>query len=99
MAGVTPMAVNRALQELGDNVATWRKLRGLPASILATRAGISKDTLRKIEQGSGGVSTVNFFKVLRALGIMDGVTESTDPYRTDLGKLRAEEVLPRRVRI
>lgn len=99
MAGVTPMAVNRALRELGDNVATWRKLRGLPASILAARAGISKDTLRKIEQGSGGVSTVNLFKVLRALGIMDGVTESTDPYRTDLGKLRAEEVLPRRVRI
>jgi transcriptional regulator with XRE-family HTH domain len=95
MAGVTPRAVDKALRDQGENVATWRKLQRLSADVLASRAGISRDTLRKIEQGNGGgVSTENLLRVLRALG----VTKATDPYRTDLGKLRADEVLPQRVR-
>jgi transcriptional regulator with XRE-family HTH domain len=99
MAGVTPRAVDKALRDQGENVATWRKLQRLSADVLASRAGISRDTLRKIEQGNGGgVSTENLLRVLRALGVMDEVTKATDPYRTDLGKLRADEVLPQRVR-
>ena len=62
------------------------------------RAGISRDTLRAIEQGKGTANTENLFRMLRILGILDGVVAATDPYQTDVGRLRADEVLPRRVR-
>lgn len=95
---VTPLAVNRALRALGTHVAGWRKLQRLTAAQVAERAGISRDTLRAIEQGKGTASTENLLRVLRILAILDGVVAATDPYQTDVGRLRADEILPKRVR-
>src|SRR5580700_5554489 len=95
---VTPLAVNRALRALGTHVANWRKLQRLTAAQVAERAGISRDTLRAIEQGKGTASTENLFRVLRIVGILDNVVAAADPYQTDVGRLRADEILPRRVR-
>jgi transcriptional regulator with XRE-family HTH domain len=83
---------------LGEHVSTWRKLQRLTAAQVAERAGISRDTLRTIEHGMGTASTENLLRVLRVLGILDPVISSSDPYLTDVGKLRADEVLPKRVR-
>lgn len=58
----------------------------------------SRDTLRAIEQGKGTVSTENLMRVLRIIGIMDAVVKSADPYETDVGRLRMDEILPKRVR-
>ena|SRR5487761_2683211 len=99
MAARTPPPVSSALHQLGQNVSIWRKLQRLTAAVLASRADISVQTLRKIERGEGGVSTENLLRVLRALGVMDRVVDASDPYTTDLGKLRADEELPQRVRI
>lgn len=95
---VVPLAVGRALRVLGERVATWRKLQRLTAAQVAERAGISRDTLRAIEQGKGTASTENLLRVLRILGILDSVLEAADPYQTDVGRLRADEILPHRVR-
>jgi transcriptional regulator with XRE-family HTH domain len=95
---VTPLAVNRALRALGTHVGNWRKLQRLTAAQVAERAGISRDTLRAIEQGRGTASTENLLRVLRILGILDGLVAAADPYQTDIGRLRAEEILPKRVR-
>ena len=54
--------------------------------------------LRAIEQGRGTVSTENLLRVLRILGVMDEVVKAADPYETDVGRLRMDETLPRRVR-
>ena len=97
-ATVTPISVRRAVQKFGTDVQTWRKLRGLTAEQVADRAGISRPTLRKLEHGSGNVSLEITLRVLRALGIMDVVVNSADPLRSDLGRLRSEEALPKRVR-
>ena len=94
----TPIAVSRALRQLGEHVATWRKLQGLSTTILAERAGIARGTLRSIEHGAGTASSESVFRVLRVLGVMDRVVEAADPYTTDVGKLRADEALPNRVR-
>jgi transcriptional regulator with XRE-family HTH domain len=83
---------------MGTHVATWRKLQRLTAAQLAERAGISKDTLRSIEQGKGTASTENLFRVLRIIGILDTIVTAADPYQTDVGRLRADEILPQRVR-
>ena len=95
---VTPLAVDRALRVLGEHVSTWRKLNRLTAAQVAERANISRETLRAIEQGKGTASTENLLRVLRIIGIMDGVVAAADPYQTDVGRIRMDEVLPKRVR-
>jgi transcriptional regulator with XRE-family HTH domain len=97
-SSVTPLAVGRGLRVLGQHVSAWRKLQRLTAAQVAERAGISRDTLRSIEQGKGTTSTENLLRVLRILGILDPVIAASDPYQTDVGKLRADEILPKRVR-
>jgi len=95
---VMPIPVARALRLLGEHVTTWRKLNRLTAAQVAERADISRDTLRAIERGRGTVSTENLLRVLRILGIMDEVVKAADPYETDVGRLRMDETLPKRVR-
>lgn len=93
-----PPAVRRALRELADDVAVWRRLRGLTQVQLADRAGVSRDTLTRLERGDGGVSTENLLRILRGLGVLTSVSAAIDPYASDIGRLRSEEQLPRRVR-
>jgi transcriptional regulator with XRE-family HTH domain len=95
---VMPLSVARALRVLGTHVSNWRKLNRLTAAQVAERAGISRDTLRAIEQGKGTASMENLMRVLRTIGIMDAVVKSADPYETDVGRLRMDEILPKRVR-
>lgn len=97
-AHVTPLSVARSLRLLGEHVSTWRKLNRLTAAQVAERAGISRDTLRAIEQGRGTASMENLLRVLRTVGIMDAVVKAADPYETDVGRLRMDEILPKRVR-
>ncbi len=98
MSRIVPPAVQRALGEVGDHVTTWRKLRGMTQAQLADRAGVSRGTLVRLEHGDGGVSAENLLRVLRGLGVLDGLPLALDPYATDVGRLRAEERLPQRVR-
>jgi transcriptional regulator with XRE-family HTH domain len=96
--GTTPQSVRRALRAVAGDVAVWRKLRGLTQAQLADRAGVSLNTLRRLEGGDGGVSLENVLRILRALGVLDSVPRALDPYETDVGRLRSEERLPQRVR-
>jgi transcriptional regulator with XRE-family HTH domain len=93
-----PAAVARGLAESSGNLVAWRKLRGLTQSQLADRAGVAVNTVRRLEDGDGGVSFENVLRVLRALGILANLSAALDPYGTDLGRLRSEERLPERVR-
>lgn len=98
MVRPTPAKVAAAAADIGIQMAAWRKLLGLTAAQVAERAGIARGTLFKIESGDPGVGLGSFLKVARALGVLDSVVRSTDPYETDLGRVRAEETLPKRVR-
>ncbi len=98
MPSRTPIAVERSLRTLGQHLAAWRKLQRVTAAQLAERAGITRDTLRSIEQGKGTASSENLLRVLRALGVMEAIVAAADPYATDVGKLRVDEQLPQRVR-
>jgi transcriptional regulator with XRE-family HTH domain len=93
-----PPPVRRALRHIADDVAAWRKLRGLTQAQLADRAGVSRDTVVRLEGGDGGVSLENLLRILRAVGVLDSVPRALDPYETDVGRLRSEERLPQRVR-
>jgi len=92
-----PVVVSSAMRRLGEDLATWRKLRGLTAAEVADRAGVTRQTVTRLESGHD-VGTGTLLRVARALGVMDSLASALDPYATDVGRLRAEEVLPQRVR-
>jgi transcriptional regulator with XRE-family HTH domain len=94
----SPLPVRRALRDIGSHVQAWRKLRGLTQNQLADRAGIDRKTLMRVERGDGGVSFEIVLRVLHGLGVLDGVSTAVDPYETDVGRLRADDQFPRRVR-
>lgn len=97
MAGRTPIPVSRALRGIGQDLATWRRLQRLTAAQVADRAGLSRDTVSRLERGEGA-SLENVLRVARALGVLDQLAGALDPYATDVGRLRADETLPQRVR-
>jgi transcriptional regulator with XRE-family HTH domain len=80
------------------SVSQWRRLRGLTQAQLAQRADVSRGVARRLEAGEGGVSLENLLRILRALGIAELVTDALDPMNSDIGRLRAERELPKRVR-
>jgi transcriptional regulator with XRE-family HTH domain len=90
--------VRRSAEVIGDHLVTWRKLQNLTAEQVADRAGISRTTLRRLEHGDPAVGFDVFLSVARALGQLDRVVEVLDPYETDLGRARAADTLPKRVR-
>jgi transcriptional regulator with XRE-family HTH domain len=93
----TPIAVANGQRRIGEELATWRRLRRLTAAQIADRAGLSRHTVMRLENGAGA-SLESVLRVARALGVLDSLVAALDPYSTDVGRLRSEEALPERVR-
>src|SRR5487761_2118364 len=94
----TPIRTRRAATDLGEHIRTWRKLLGLTSEQLAERAGVNRGTITRLEAGDAAVGIGVFLSAARALGQLDNVVKSMDPYETPLGRARSDEVLPQRVR-
>ncbi len=93
----TPRPVTRSMKIIGKNLKTTRLLQRLTIEQIADRAGVSRHTIMNLEAGkSGTIETL--LRVTRALGMLERVTESCDPYTTDVGRLRIDEALPQRIR-
>ena len=61
----------RMLQTFGENIRLARLRRDLSSEQVAERAGISRNTLIKIERGDEGVAIGMYFRVLIVLGLQD----------------------------
>ncbi len=97
MSSAMPLPVARAQRRLGRDLRHWRLLQGLTMAQVADRADISVPTVRRLESGDGA-TLENVLRVARALGVLDALAGSIDPYDTDVGRLRADEQLPQRGR-
>lgn len=75
-----------------------RLRRRLPQSVVADRAGISLNTLSKIENGDCGVSIGNIASVLNALGLSPLLFGLAAAQEDSAGLLLEERNLPQRVR-
>ena len=62
-------SLQRRLAQIGENIHLARLRRGLSASQVAERAGITRTTLRSIEHGDGSVSLGAYANVLFCLGL------------------------------
>lgn len=88
----------RDLHDFGTHLRNWRKVRGLTAEHLASRAGISRSTLRDIEAGRGTTQFSAVVSVMTVVGMDRAVIDAADPYNHDLGRLRADLMTRERVR-
>lgn len=74
------------LAQSGENIRLARLRRRLSAALVAERAGISRNTLHAIEQGSSTVSMGGYLQVLFVLGLEQTILE-----------LAADDVLGRKL--
>lgn len=95
---MTGYRIDHQITEFGEHVRGWRMVLGLTAQQVAERAGITRDTLRKIETGDPSVSFRNVAQVLRALGVLEKSVEAIDPLGSDIGRLRAGSLTKKRAR-
>lgn len=97
MAGRTPIPVARSMRNIASNLDLARRQQRIPLDLLAERANLSVPTVRRL-MNEGAGSLENFLRVARILGMLENVEEATDPLRTPIGRARAEEDTPLRVR-
>ena len=76
----------RMLRAMGENIRLARLRRDLSSEQVAERAGISRNTLIKIEKGDEGVAIGMYFRVLIVLGLQD-----------DLSLIARDDVLGRKL--
>lgn len=62
-------ALEDILETVGENIKLARLRRKITSTMLAERAGISRVTLRKVENGEGSVSMAIYANVLFCLGL------------------------------
>ena len=67
-----PIVVQRALRKLGQDINAARRRRHIAAASMAERAGISRATLHKIEQGEGSVAMQHYAAVILILWRLAG---------------------------
>jgi len=62
-------ALEDILEEVGENIKLARLRRRITTTMLAERAGISRTTLRKVENGENSVTMAGYANVLLCLGL------------------------------
>lgn len=91
-------ATRRRLESVGPSIRAWRLARGLSATDVADRSGISRTTLRQIETDPSSVSFGNVFAVLSVLGVDHKVAQSIDPLEDLVGRTLVLSALDKKTR-
>lgn len=91
MPGQTRSAVvfpknQKVLSQLGENIKLARKRRNFTQALISERTGLSRLTIRKIENGDATVSLGHYVAVLGVLGLVD-----------DLVKVASDDALGRKL--
>jgi len=63
----------RQFSRLGERLKLARLRRGLSAELVAARAGISRQSLTRMEAGEPNVTFSNLFQVMQVLGLGDDI--------------------------
>jgi transcriptional regulator with XRE-family HTH domain len=93
-----PISLRKGLKGLGESLKKARLRRRLKMVTVADRAGISRETLAKIQRGDPGVGIGNYAAVIFALGLGTDWMNLADITEDVVGQALDEERLPTRVR-
>jgi transcriptional regulator with XRE-family HTH domain len=94
-----PIPIRRALRKFGQDISDGRRRRRIPVALMAERADLSRETLRKIERGDPSVALGRYAAVLFVLGLTDRLNNLADATYDTVGRMLEEENLPRRIRL
>jgi transcriptional regulator with XRE-family HTH domain len=86
----------RTLSALGQRLKDARLRRQFSAETVAARAGITRQTLAKIESGAASVTMGNYFQVLAVLGLDKDISQVAND--DALGRRLQDAALPQRQR-
>jgi transcriptional regulator with XRE-family HTH domain len=76
----------RQAAALGQRLRDARLRRRMAATVMAERAGLSRDTLHRLEKGDVSIGLAGFLRVLQVLGLAD-----------DIDRLAADDALGRKL--
>lgn len=93
-----PLPVDRAIKKLGTDLSLARRRRNLSQAMLAERLGTSVMTVRRMENGSSGISLQYLARALHVFGELDKLNQLMDSAQDTVGLVLMNEQLPMRVR-
>ncbi len=94
---VVHSSVARSLRKLGADIAVARRVRRISTTDMAERMGVTRGTLRRLENGDPGVSLNTLAMALAALGTSGRLTDLMDQASDDIGFMTARGTLPERI--
>ncbi len=97
MRRLTPKA-EAAISRLGQDIKIARKKRRLSQRDFAAKMGVSLSTVQRLEGGDPGISTGVLAMAFIALGNLRRFTEALDVASDDIGLVRDQSELPKRIR-
>ncbi len=97
-ANPTPAPVLRGLVRLADDISRARRRRRISQQELAQRAGVSLNTIKRLESGDGCTQLQAFARVMAVFGEIEKLSSLLDTAQDDIGLLLMDEQLPKRVR-
>lgn len=93
-----PISLRSSLKNLGGSLKNARIRRRLKMVTVADRAGVSRETLARIQRGDPGVSIGNYAAVIFALGLGTEWMSLADIASDKAGQTLDEDRMPSRVR-
>ncbi len=94
---ITPIPVKKALKKLGKDMREARIRRRIPMALMASRVGISRVTLKSLEDGRPTVSMGVYATALYVLGMLDRIKELADIAFDPVGQALNSANLPKRI--
>lgn len=93
---VRPLAVERAMETVGQSLREARLLQRLSQEVVASRAGVSVSTVKAVENGGANPTLEAVLRVARALGYLDVIVGAFDYRATGPGRYLLGQVVPGR---
>jgi transcriptional regulator with XRE-family HTH domain len=95
--GVVHPSIAQGIAGLGQDISRARRARRISTTDMATRMGVGRSTLHRLEQGDPGVSLNTLAMALSVLGLFDRLAQLVDPASDTLGLRLAEKTLPKNI--
>lgn len=92
------ISVRNGLKKLGNDLKKARLRRRLKSELVAERAGISRATLSKIQNGDPNVSIGSYAMVIFALGFKTDWMNLASIENDGVGQMIDDDNIPKRVR-
>ena len=93
---VIPIPVQKALKKLGSDIKEARIRRRISMALMAERAGITRPTLVKVENGDAATSMGIYAKVIFILGLDKNLADVADIKNDKVGIMIESNELPKR---